>query len=49
MDRALFEDEPWIVLKLRVASWFLIYNFIFFRDIAQKLPLCILLALWQPH
>jgi hypothetical protein len=46
MDRALFGDEPLIVFVATVfiASWFLTFNFNFFRGIAQKLPLCVQLG-----
>jgi hypothetical protein len=57
MDRALFGDEPLVILKLSEASWFSTLNFTFFRSIAQRLPFCVLLekpfgicvrGCWQP-
>jgi hypothetical protein len=38
MDISLFGDEPWIVLKLSVASCFITLMFTFFRGFDKGCP-----------
>jgi hypothetical protein len=44
MDRGLFSGESLMVLKLQVASWFITLEFTFFRGIAKRLHLLMLLG-----